>query len=185
MSRTFAIVSSPDSAARRAVGSGLRRALALSLISVLVAGSGCKTKTLQQEIDDIERHVDHEFAGPVAKALALLQFVDPVHKNEENLAAVLHPSVDTQNLLSRVSEAVEALIEALAGEGLQALPIFVSSLKDPVSAATVESLFAGCRPDVVINATGFAVSSPGGERKATVLESTGAMVLQAIFSGST
>jgi cobaltochelatase CobN len=38
-------------------------------------------------------------------------------------------------------------------------------------------------PDVVINATGFAVSSPGGETKGTVLESTGAPVLQAVFAG--
>ncbi|MEM9107012.1 MAG: cobaltochelatase subunit CobN, partial [Pseudomonadota bacterium] len=83
------------------------------------------------------------------------------------------------------TQPVESLIDALDRKGLQALPIFVSSLKDPVSAATVESLFAECPPDVVINATGFAVSSPGGERKPTVLESTGAIVLQAIFSGST
>ena len=83
------------------------------------------------------------------------------------------------------TQPVEALIEALRAEGLQALPVFVSSLKDPVSAATVEALFAECPPDIVINATGFAVSSPGGVRKATVLESTGAVVLQAIFSGST
>ncbi|MEX3009936.1 cobaltochelatase subunit CobN [Hoeflea sp. TYP-13] len=83
------------------------------------------------------------------------------------------------------TQPVEALIDALRGEGVQPLPIFVSSLKDPVSVATVEALFADCPPDVVINATGFAVSSPGGERKTTVLESTGAVVLQAIFSGST
>jgi cobaltochelatase CobN len=38
-------------------------------------------------------------------------------------------------------------------------------------------------PDVVINATGFAVSSPGGETKGTVLESTGAPVLQVVFAG--
>ncbi len=83
------------------------------------------------------------------------------------------------------TQPVEALIDALHAEGVQALPIYVSSLKDPVSAATVEALFADYPPDVVINATGFAVSSPGGERKPTVLESTGAVVLQAIFSGST
>ena len=83
------------------------------------------------------------------------------------------------------TQPVEALIEALDAKGMRALPVFVSSLKDPVSAATVEALFAECPPDVVINATGFAVSSPGGERRPTVLESTGAVVLQAIFSGST
>ncbi|MCR9135418.1 MAG: cobaltochelatase subunit CobN [Alphaproteobacteria bacterium] len=82
------------------------------------------------------------------------------------------------------TQPVEALVNALKAEGMQALPIFVSSLKDPVSTATVETVFSACAPSVVINATGFAVSSPGGTRKETVLESTGAVVLQAIFSGS-
>jgi cobaltochelatase CobN len=78
---------------------------------------------------------------------------------------------------------VAALCEALADEGINALPVFVSSLKDPVSVGTVEAIFAEAAPDVVINATGFAVSSPGGETKGTVLESTGAPVLQAVFAG--
>ena len=83
------------------------------------------------------------------------------------------------------TQPVEALIEALEARGMQPLPIFVASLKDDVSAATVETLFAAAAPSVVINATGFAVSAPGGQRRPTVLESTGAPVLQAIFSGST
>jgi cobaltochelatase CobN len=78
---------------------------------------------------------------------------------------------------------VAALCEALADAGINALPVFVSSLKDPVSVGTVEAIFAEAAPDVVINATGFAVSSPGGETKGTVLESTGAPVLQAVFAG--
>ena len=85
---------------------------------------------------------------------------------------------------SSQTQPVEALIDALAARGMQPLPIFVASLKDPVSAATVETLFAAAKPSIVINATGFAVSPPGGRRKATVLESTGAPVLQAVFSGS-
>ncbi|ODR91188.1 cobaltochelatase subunit CobN [Sinorhizobium alkalisoli] len=79
---------------------------------------------------------------------------------------------------------VEALIEALAAEGMRALPVFVSSLKDVVSIGTLEAIFAEAAPDVVMNATGFAVSAPGADRRPTVLESTGAPVLQVIFSGS-
>ncbi|MGR6469083.1 cobaltochelatase subunit CobN [Rhizobium sp. PAMB 3182] len=79
---------------------------------------------------------------------------------------------------------VETLVEALAAEGVRALPVFVSSLKDPVSAGTVEAIFTEAAPDVVINATGFAVSAPGAETKGTVLEASGAVVLQAIFSAS-
>jgi hypothetical protein len=66
----------------------------------------------QQEIDDIERHVRHPYAGKVAKALVLLQFAGAVHATEENVAAVLHPSVESPGVLNDVREAVEKLIEA-------------------------------------------------------------------------
>ncbi|MDX3925285.1 MAG: cobaltochelatase subunit CobN [Shinella sp.] len=79
---------------------------------------------------------------------------------------------------------VEMLIEALAAEGVQALPVFVSSLKEPASIAAVRTAFEAAKPDVVLNATSFAVSAPGADRKPTVLEATGAPVLQVIFSGS-
>jgi cobaltochelatase CobN len=79
---------------------------------------------------------------------------------------------------------VEMLIEALAAEGVRTLPIFVSSLKEPVSIETVRAAFADIRPEVVLNTTSFAVSAPGAGRKPTVLDETGAPVLQAIFSGS-
>jgi len=79
---------------------------------------------------------------------------------------------------------VEMLIEALAAEGVRALPLFVSSLKEPVSIETVRAAFAEIRPEVVLNATSFAVSAPGADRKPTVLDETGAPVLQVVFSGS-
>ncbi len=79
---------------------------------------------------------------------------------------------------------VEALCAALAAEGLRPLPVFVASLKDAVSVGTLTSIFSEASPDVVINATGFAVSAPGAERQPTVLDEGGAVVLQAIFSGS-
>lgn len=79
---------------------------------------------------------------------------------------------------------VELLIEALAAEGVHALPIFVSSLKDPASIEMVRAAFTKIQPDVVLNATSFAVSAPGANRKPTVLDEGGAQVLQIIFSGS-
>ncbi len=79
---------------------------------------------------------------------------------------------------------VELLIEALAAEGVRVLPVFVSSLKDPASIETVRAAFAAARPEVVLNATSFAVSAPGAHRKPTVLDEAGAQVLQVIFSGS-
>jgi len=80
------------------------------------------------------------------------------------------------------TEPVEALIDALARHGLSVLPLFVSGLKEPYSAKTVRALFADLKPDVVLNSTSFAVMSPGGEGVGTVLDETGAQVLQVIFS---
>src|SRR5690606_5846525 len=74
--------------------------------------------------------------------------------------------------------------EALAAEGVRALPLFVSSLKEPVSIETVRAAFAEAKPGVVLNATSFAVSAPGAGYKPTVLDETAAPVLQMIFSGS-
>ncbi|MEH6718790.1 MAG: cobaltochelatase subunit CobN [Aurantimonas endophytica] len=83
------------------------------------------------------------------------------------------------------TEPVEQLAQALVERGLDVLPVFISSLKDPVSVETLRALFARRAPSVVINLTGFAVSSPGGERVPTVLEEQGAVVLQAVLaSGS-
>jgi cobaltochelatase CobN len=79
---------------------------------------------------------------------------------------------------------VEALIAALAAEGMTVLPVFVSSLKDAVSIGTLQAIFGEVAPTVVMNATGFAVSAPGADRKPTVLEFSDAPVLQVIFSGS-
>jgi cobaltochelatase CobN len=79
---------------------------------------------------------------------------------------------------------VEAMVEALKAQGLIPLPVFVSSLKDQVSVDTLRAIFTRFPPAVVINTTGFAVSTPGAEKPSTVLDETGAVVLQAIFSSS-
>ncbi len=78
--------------------------------------------------------------------------------------------------------AIEALIEALDAAGLNALPIFVVSLKDPVAAPLVQELLAEAGPTVVLNATGFAVSSPG-RRRPTPLDEPGRPVLQLVLAG--
>ncbi len=81
------------------------------------------------------------------------------------------------------TEPIAALVDALRAEGVNALPVFVSSLKEEVTQATVRQLFGETNPDVVINLTGFAVSSPDGTRVPTVLEEGGAVVLQALLAG--
>ena len=56
---------------------------------------------------------------------------------------------------------VDGLIEALLKSGLNPLPIYAASLKEPVSAEIVAALLEESPAEVVLNATGFAVSSPG------------------------
>ena len=68
---------------------------------------------------------------------------------------------------------------------INVLPVFVSGLKDAVSAATVETLFAEHAPDIVLNATGFAVSKSGLAYEGTVLDRGGAPVLQVVLSSAT
>jgi cobaltochelatase CobN len=82
------------------------------------------------------------------------------------------------------TEPVQALLEALGARGLRVLPIFVASLKEPTSARTIRTLFAALSPDVVLNSTSFAVVSPGADNPGTVLDQTGAQVLQVIFSAA-
>ncbi|MEM7057743.1 MAG: cobaltochelatase subunit CobN [Pseudomonadota bacterium] len=80
---------------------------------------------------------------------------------------------------------VNRLVRNCTAEGLNPLPIFAASLKDPVSAATIAQIFDQAPPAVVINATSFAVSSPQTGFSGTVLDRPGVPVLQAIFSGGT
>ena len=80
---------------------------------------------------------------------------------------------------------VDALITALRGSGLNPLPIFSASLKEPVSAGIVSSLLDAAPPTVILNATGFAVSSPGADRRSSPLDGPGCPVLQVVFSGGT
>lgn len=58
---------------------------------------------------------------------------------------------------------INRLVRALLRKGLNPLPVFVASLKDPVSAATLEALFEATPPDVILNCTAFAVGTPDPE----------------------
>ncbi|MTI46045.1 cobaltochelatase CobN [Roseibium hamelinense] len=79
---------------------------------------------------------------------------------------------------------VDALVRALDDAGVNALPVFVSSLKESESSEILAGLFEGADPDVVINATAFAVSKVGAEHQTTPLDAPGKPVLQVVFSSS-
>ncbi len=78
---------------------------------------------------------------------------------------------------------IRALIEALARRGVNCLPVYCTSLKDPVSAGVIEALLAESGAGVVLNGTGFAVSTPGRPTLDSPLNATGAPVFQVVFSG--
>jgi cobaltochelatase CobN len=86
-------------------------------------------------------------------------------------------------LQSGTLEPIDALIAAMQTRGINPLPVFLSSLKDPISVETLSLLFDEIKPNVVVNLTGFAVSNPNEAHKGTVLEQNGAVVLQAILAG--
>ena len=80
---------------------------------------------------------------------------------------------------------MDDLIRALSSRGLNTLPLYISGLKDPVSAELLETLFAQSKPDIILNATGFAVSQPGALRKLTAFDKADCPVLQVVLGGST
>ncbi len=83
---------------------------------------------------------------------------------------------------------VNRLVKALLRDGLNPLPIFVASLKDPVSVATLERLFVAALPSVILNCTSFAVGSAHGDdgpANPLVMDAArDAPVFQVVFSGS-
>ena len=78
---------------------------------------------------------------------------------------------------------IDALVRALHVRGVNALPLYVSSLKDPVSAELVTRMLERARIDLVLNATGFAVSTPGAVRRETPFDARGRPVLQVVLAG--
>ena len=78
---------------------------------------------------------------------------------------------------------INRLVKALTRAGMNPLPVFVASLKDPVSAATLTRLFGEAPPSVILNATAFAVGTPDGPAVDNPLLSNDAPVFQVVLSG--
>jgi cobaltochelatase CobN len=80
---------------------------------------------------------------------------------------------------------IDALMAALRARGINPLPIFVQSLKDQQAVAILADILAAAPPAIVLNGTGFAVSSPGASRSATPFDRFDCPVLQFVLSGGT
>lgn len=77
---------------------------------------------------------------------------------------------------------VDVLLHALDREGLDALGLHVASLKDREAAALAEAVIGQARPDIVLNATAFAVGDLDGTRSDDPLATADAPILQLVLS---
>jgi cobaltochelatase CobN len=102
----------------------------------------------------------------------------PSSREEESLVI---PILFYRSMLLAADVApIDALVEALRERDMAPVPIFVSSLKDPASAAFVETALADLAPSAIITATAFATGAePGVE---TLFDRAGVPVFQVIVA---
>ncbi|MFO0993005.1 MAG: cobaltochelatase subunit CobN [Hyphomicrobiales bacterium] len=81
------------------------------------------------------------------------------------------------------TEPIDALITALASRGVSTTALYVASLRDAESVQLIGKAFAGKSPDVILNATAFAVSSMGQSGEGPFAEFD-CPILQVILAGS-
>ena len=80
---------------------------------------------------------------------------------------------------------IDAILDALAAVGLDGLALHVAGLKDAEAAAVVEEALGRHDAAIVLNLTGFAVSTPGAATSRTPFTACGRPVLQLVAaSGS-
>ncbi|MGE5514187.1 MAG: cobaltochelatase subunit CobN [Bacteroidota bacterium] len=85
-------------------------------------------------------------------------------------------------VLSGDTAPIDALLDGLRRQGLNAHGVFVQSLKDAASAGIVEAVLGEMAVDVVVNATGFAVASPT-KAEDTPFGPSDCPVLQVVLAG--
>ena len=86
---------------------------------------------------------------------------------------------------------INRLVRTLLRNGLNPMPIFVTSLKDPVSSATLKYIFKNNNPEIILNCTSFSINTPNQVDSSqnevnplTMPETQNAMVFQLVLSSS-
>lgn len=79
--------------------------------------------------------------------------------------------------------AIDAVVRELVAQGINPLPVFVTSLKDRAATAALDDLFGRTAPGIVLNATAFAASALGPGWSGTALDRGGRPVLQLVPAG--
>ncbi|KAA9007038.1 cobaltochelatase subunit CobN [Histidinibacterium aquaticum] len=83
---------------------------------------------------------------------------------------------------------INRVTRSLLRAGLNPMPVFVASLKDDLSRALLDRLFAETKPEVILNTTAFATGTPdggGAENPLSAPSANGAPVFQVVLSGGT
>ena len=129
-----------------------------------------------------------QWAEPAALLRAGLYWPDRAVPSLDEIAAIWRgegavvPIVFYRALVQSGNTApVDALVRALSARRLRPLPVFVHSLKDGESAALIGELFVTAPPAVILNATGFFVSTGGAEDP---LAKADCPILQVVFAGA-
>jgi len=86
-------------------------------------------------------------------------------------------------MIAGTLDAVDALVAALKNRGLNVLAVHVRALREPFAMDWLRGVIAATRPDIILNATSFAASSPGETRTPGILEDADCPILQTVFAG--
>ncbi len=78
---------------------------------------------------------------------------------------------------------IDALIASLRQQNLNAIPLYVASLKDPIADALIREIVGTATPDIVLNATGFSLAAPGAKPADSPFVAADCPILQVVFSG--
>ena len=116
---------------------------------------------------------------PTGGMTTLSELENRFKKNNRSQAALVFYRAMVQGA---ATAPIKEICEALDRTGMDTVPIFVSSLKDPESVAILQEILSRLPPDIVLNGTAFAVSSAGEVHQVTPLDSWNKTVLQVVFS---
>jgi cobaltochelatase CobN len=158
----------------------------------LASLSNCKT----DDVEDLRRHIaaggPDNAIGFLQQAAHLLdlgpkppppkqfasagQYYSSAIKQEAHIGMVFYRSV----IEGGQTSPIDALITSLEAKSISVSALFVASLKDKTSANLIETTWGASQPNVIINATAFAV----GDAAADPLASFNCPVLQVTFAGT-
>ncbi len=136
------------------------------------------TENLRQALRFAANLLGHDLDAQPPQPVGALSIIGPPADGRPAAMVVFYRA----NLMAADMAPIEALLQALDREGLQAFAVAVGSLKDPAIQADLARLIGGRKPRVILNTTAFSALR---QDETTVLDAADAPVLQVVLSGST